>query len=278
MTHSEMVRTGTRLLEEAGIPAAAYEARELYLRTAGLSLSDYALCRTEEAEAETALRYEERIRRRSDREPLQYITGFAPFYGRDFRVGPGVLIPRFDTETLVSAVLPKLKEGMRILDLCTGSGCVLMTLIMEGPEGLIGTGTDISDEALRYAGLNRDRFGLGVDLLKSDLFESVSGRYDLITANPPYIRTGEIAALDREVRDYEPHLALDGDADGLRFYRRICSLAGQFLKDDGWLAFETGYDEAEDVGKLMKDAGFAGIRVFRDEAGLERAVIGERHV
>ena len=208
------------------------------------------------------------------REPLQYIMGTAPFYGRDFLVQRGVLIPRFDTETLIEAVLPYLKPMMRILDLCTGSGCILLTLLLEGPEGLEGTGSDISEEALYCARKNAEQLHEEAAFVKSDLFESIEGSFDLITANPPYIRSSVIGSLEAEVKEFEPLTALDGSEDGLEFYRRILREAGSHLRDGGRIALEIGFDQGSDVKSIMESEGFRDAAVLKDLAGLDRAVIG----
>lgn len=277
MTVMQLIRAGSSMLAEAGVPGAEHDALELYLHLSGRTLSQYAASLSEEIEEAEEKTYFSLIKRRAGREPLQYITALAPFYGREFYVRPGVLIPRFDTETLVECVLPRLKSGMRLLDLCTGSGCILLTLLLEGPEGLEGCGSDLSEEALSCAEENAARLQVPAVFVKSDLFGRITGRYDIITANPPYIRSGEIGLLDPEVRDYEPRLALDGSGDGLAFYRRICAEAGRFLKEGGTLAFETGADETEAVRELMQENGFSETEIHRDLSGLGRVVIGVRY-
>ena len=237
-------------------------------------MTTYILRQGEEAPEETAEKYRELIARREAREPLQYITGTAPFFGREFRVRPGVLIPRFDTETLVEALLPRLLPGMRLLDLCTGSGCVLISLLLSGPGGLSGTGTDVSVEALAVAQENAELLGADAEFVRADLFPDDGKTYDLISANPPYIRSELIPGLDPEVSVHEPRLALDGGADGLDFYRRITAEVPGRLADGGVLGVEIGYDQAEDVVERMKNAGFTQIAIHRDLGWNTRAVTG----
>lgn len=275
---AELVKRGTQRLAKYDIPGARHDARALFLYVSGFTLAQYAARTTDFADADTAARYLRAVERRAAGEPLQYITGEAPFYGRDFIVNENVLIPRFDTETLVDAALPYLSGGERILDLCTGSGCILITLMLEGPPGLAGTGSDISPGALACARANAERYGAAADFVLSDVFENVSGRYDLITANPPYIRSGDIEGLDREVRDHEPALALDGGEDGLIFYRNIAKGAREHLTEKGVLAFEAGFDQAEDVADILNENKFTDIRILRDQAGRDRVIIGVRDV
>lgn len=274
MTGRALVREGEEVLAAAGVKEPGYDARALFLFAAQLTLTDYVRSADGEVPEEVRAAFSSYCARRAEGEPLQYITGSAPFYGRDFYVDEGVLIPRFDTETLIEAVLPRMKRGMRVLDLCTGSGCIPVTLALEGPGETEVTGSDISEAALRVAGINASRLGADVRFIRSDLFLQISGRYDIITANPPYIRSADIDRLDKEVRLYEPRTALDGSEDGLLFYRRIAGDAGAHLVPGGLLAFEIGADQAEDVRAVMKDSGFCDLTVFKDLAGLDRVVLG----
>ncbi len=277
MTYLELYREGCRELTEQGIENAEYDARELLLWAFSLDLNTYLLKRGEEAEALDRIEaFRGAIKRRKAHEPLQYITNRADFYGRAFLVEPGVLIPRYDTETLIEACLPYLREGSRILDVCTGSGCILLTLLLEGQTGIEGIGVDISDTAIAVARENAARLGVqSAELLKSDLFEAVEGQFDLIVSNPPYIRSDVIPTLSEEVREFEPHLALDGTEDGLAFYRRITEEAPQYLKAGACLAFEIGYDQGEAVAQLMQDHGFTEVRCLRDLGQLDRVVMGK---
>ena len=274
MTGRALVREGEEVLAAAGVKEPGYDARALFLFAAQLTLTDYVRSADGEVPEEVRAAFLLFCKRRAEGEPLQYITGSAPFYGRDFYVDEGVLIPRFDTETLIEAVLPRMKRGMRVLDLCTGSGCIPVTLALEGPGETEVNGSDISEAALQVAGINASRLGAEVRFIRSDLFLQISGRYDIITANPPYIRSADIDRLDKEVRLYEPRTALDGSEDGLLFYRRIAGDAGAHLVPGGLLAFETGADQAEDVRAVMRDSGFCDLTVFKDLAGLDRVVLG----
>ncbi len=276
MTWRELLGKGTAALRGAGIPDAEYDARELLFRASGLTMTTYALRSREEVPEGAAGEYPALIRRRAERIPLQRILGTASFYGREFAVRDGVLIPRFDTETLVEGLIPRLRPGMKLLDLCTGSGCILISLLLEGPEGMTGAGGDISPEAVAAASENAAKLGADAVFVQSDLFEKFGETYDLITANPPYIRSGEIDGLEPEVSGHEPRAALDGGGDGLEFYRRIVGEAPDHLNEGGLLGLEIGYDQAQDVSELMERNGFGSISVKRDLGWNTRAVIGTR--
>ncbi len=274
MTWRELFAEGKRRLEASGNEDSFYDARALLQFVSGMTMTDYPLRAGEEAGERDICAFRKAVSRRCAHEPLQYITGYAPFFGRDFLVRPGVLIPRFDTETLIETVLPHLRSGMHLLDLCTGSGCILLTLLLEGPSGVSGTGADISAEALAVARENAERFHVEAGLVRSNLYSNIHGLYDIITANPPYIRTRVIDTLAPEVRDHEPRLALDGEEDGLAFYRRITEGAPAVLKAGGMLAFEIGYDQAESVTEIMEDGGFQRVTVVKDLAGNPRVASG----
>ena len=196
--------------------------------------------------------------------------------GLTFAVNENVLIPRQDTEILVEEILPYLTSGVRILDMCTGSGCILISLLHYSLWAE-GVGADLSAGALQVARKNAEVLlsqERKVSFVESDLFEKVEGRYDIIVSNPPYIQTEVIKGLMPEVRDHEPMMALDGTEDGLYFYRRIVEESKEFLRKEGRLFFEIGYDQAEDVKKLMETAGFTDVTVVKDFAGLDRVVHG----
>lgn len=280
MTYRSLVTEGGKLLQAAGVAEAELDAWYLleYLRKERGSRSDrqwYLLCREEEADMEEEEGYRELIGRRAKRIPLQQITGEQEFMGFPFLVNEHVLIPRQDTETLVEEAMEKSRKGDRVLDMCTGSGCILLSLLKLVPE-LSGTGADISQEALKVAVENGKRLQTEASFLESDLFEKVEGVFDLIVSNPPYIASDEIGTLMEEVRDHEPIGALDGSADGLAFYRRLVQEGKDHLKSGGWMLFEIGCTQAEAVMELLKKGGFQEIYVKKDLAGLDRVVGGRK--
>lgn len=280
MTISQLVSEGAGALDRASVPGAAYDARHLALFLKKWTFTEYSLKRNEDVDEAFLSTYRELIEKRAERIPLQYIMGTAPFFGHDFYVTPDVLIPRFDTENLVEAALSALKqkrgEEQRVLDLCTGSGCVPISIMLEGIEGVICTGTDVSERALEVARRNAEHFHVQVNFFKSDLFEEVDGEYAIITSNPPYIRPEEIAALDPEVRDHEPRLALDGGPDGLFFYRKIFTEAPKHLMEGGRLMMEIGADQRKDVQMLALEAGFDECHFCKDLSGHDRVAIARK--
>lgn len=278
MNWQELKRSGTANLKEHHIDNAIYDAAELLYSVSGLTPTTYPLHMYEDVPERTAQRYRSMISRRASHEPLQYITGTAWFYGEAFRVEPGVLIPRYDTETLIEALLPDLRENALLLDLCCGSGCILTTLLLNGPESVRGTASDISDAALRVTRKNLAKFGLAsrTEVVKSDLFSALSGTYDIIASNPPYIPETEISKLQSEVRDFEPETALNGGRDGLVFYRRITETAPDFLRSGGTLAVEIGYDQGTDVAGIFRQNGFQDVSVRQDLSGRDRVVLGKK--
>lgn len=272
MNYRKLYETGKDRLEKAGIQEAALDARlllEEVCRTDRNTLlvhGDRAV--TEEEETQFRIF----IERRSTHEPLQQITGWQEFMGLRFSVTEDVLVPRQDTETLVEEVMRYLRDGMEILDVCTGSGCILLSLLRYS-NGCRGVGCDISEKALAVAGQNAKELGISAQFVQSDLFESIEGRFEYIVSNPPYIRKDMIPTLMEEVRDHEPLIALDGGEDGLDFYRKITREATEHLYSGGMLFFEIGYDQGEAVSALMKEH-FAEVRVIQDLAGLDRVVSG----
>ncbi len=280
MNLREALKAGEKTLAEAGIADASTDARLLLWKAAGITLTEYALDPFREMGEEEVREYLELIGRRKKRIPLQHLTGEQEFMGLSFQVNRDVLIPRQDTELLAEEALKLLKPGMHVLDLCTGSGCIIISLERIGKErGLADetgsfTGSDISPGAVRTAMANAARHQARALFTESDLFEKLEGGYDMIISNPPYIRTAVLEELEEEVRCHDPLLALDGKEDGLHFYRRIIREAEGHLNPGGWLLFEIGYDQREAVTELMKQQGYRQIQVKKDLAGLDRVVIG----
>ena len=264
---------GIQRLEAAYVPDPDVDAAALLTLVTGKTRAQQFLRKDELLSKEEEERYFSLIERRCERIPLQHITGEQEFMGLPFYVNGHVLIPRQDTETLVETALKALNPGDRILDVCTGSGCILISLLkLHGY--LSGEGIDISEEALSVARRNAKRNEVKADFFQSDLFTNVTQKYDAILSNPPYIPRGVIPHLMPEVRDHDPRLALDGGEDGLDFYRRITKEAPAHLYRKGQLFFEVGVGEAEAVSALMEDAGFSEIRVKKDYSGNDRVVYG----
>lgn len=271
----EASRWAVKYLQEHDVAEAELDAWYLLESVTGMSRTDFLMRRGDpftEEQLPQLERFQELVERRGERIPLSYLTGWRYFCGMEFAVNEAVLIPRQDTECLVEALLPQAK-GADILDMCTGSGCIAISLAVLGKAAAV-TGVDISESALAVAGRNGERLAPEVRFLRSDLFEQVEGRYDIIVSNPPYIQSEVIETLEPEVRDHEPRLALDGTADGLYFYRRIVEEAPLYLREGGTLAFEIGYDQGSDVAALMEEKGFRDVMVKPDLAGLDRIVLG----
>lgn len=290
MTYKEACEKGSAILEKAGVPEAVLDARLLLEHVSGTDRNFLLAHGDSVVEPEKQTQFFTLVEKRSGRIPLQQLTGVQYFMGLEFQLDENVLIPRQDTEILVEEVLRYLHDGMRVLDMCTGSGCILISLLRY-TNNCRGLGVDISPKALKVAQENAMRL-LGeadgseadsmelkltkdrVCFVESDLFEKVEGTFDVIVSNPPYIPSGEIGELMPEVRDHEPRIALDGSEDGLCFYRRIIGDCKAHLAGGGMLFFEIGYDQGEAVSKLMEQAGFLEVQVVKDYSGLDRVVSG----
>lgn len=274
MTYREAVEFGTKCLTDAGVPDAALDAWYLLQMVCRIERSYYYVHGEEDITQDAQKEYEIAIQKRAEHIPLQYIIGEQEFMGLRFKVNSNVLIPRQDTETLVEQVLKIVKPGMKVLDLCTGSGCVLISVLKNAPE-LTGMGSDISQTALLVAKENAKLHEVDAEWVRSDLFDNITETFDVIMANPPYIPTGEILSLMPEVRDFEPENALDGGADGLDFYRKIAGQVKDYLNPGGYVYMEIGYDQGEAVSELMRNAGFTEVEVIKDLARNDRVVKGK---
>lgn len=315
LTYQELYQWGTDQLAQAKIPEYKQEARLLLEWCCDTDRNTLLAHGDRRISAQEYGKYTDCIARRKEHVPLQHITGEQNFMGLTFAVNEKVLIPRQDTEVLVEEVMRYLHDGMRLLDLCTGSGCILLSLLHYSND-CTGVGADLSEEALQVARENERRIlgtracGLqsagdgaameqwrcqspgaeektadevghiarqSVTWIQSDLFERLDSceKFDIIVSNPPYIRTDVINTLMPEVKEHEPYLALDGREDGLYFYREIIVQAGAYLKREGMLFFEIGYDQGEEVRRLMEEAGYRDVKVVKDYAGLDRVVSGE---
>ncbi len=283
MQYGKLYEEGTRILADAGIEEreAKLDARFLLEHVCGTTLQTLLLNKERPVSAEEEGAYRELIAQRRERVPLSYITGKRDFMGLTFEVTRDVLIPEQDTENLAEEIMRHLCGGERILDLCTGSGCILLSLLSYS-NGTTGVGTDLSGKALEIAARNAERLGLleRTAWRQGDLFDAVGSdeRFDLIVSNPPYIRSEVIPSLAAEVSVYEPRLALDGGEDGLYFYRKIIPGSVSFLVTGGMLFLEIGSDQAEEVSALMRNAGFYEVRTIRDYGGNDRIVCGIKSI
>lgn len=273
MAPALLLRETAKRLRNAGIPDPETDGALLLSFLCGKA--PLALRLDTETELPAALldRFEALVTRRLSREPLQYITGEAPFLGRIFRVDPRVLIPRPETEGLCRAVLEAYPDGASadVLDLCCGSGCIGLSLASERPSFRVAL-SDISEDALAVTALNAERLSVQVSLHRGDLAAGLpAASFDCIVSNPPYIPSADCGTLQPEVL-CEPRLALDGGVDGLVFYRRIAAESSRVLRPGGRLFLEIGYGEADGVSALLASAGFSRISVREDFAGIPRIV------
>lgn len=276
MTYRALWETGRDRLTGAGVEEAGLDARLLLEFVCHTARHDLLAHGEREMEDAQEKRYLKLIEQREKRIPLQHLTGVQEFMGLEFAVNAHVLIPRQDTEVLVEEVMRNLHDGFRILDMCTGSGCILLSLLHYS-NNCSGVGADLSRQALQVAEENAKRLReTGARFVQSDLFEAVEGKFEIIVSNPPYIRSDVIGTLAEEVRLHEPQTALDGGEDGLYFHRKIIGMGREYLCGGGQLFLEIGYDQAEAVAGLMKAAGYRDVEVVKDFAGLDRVVYGSR--
>lgn len=280
MRYRELYQLGVERLEQAGIKEAALDARLLLEYTCGTDRNTLLVHPDMDVPEKQEKDYVNYIETREKRVPLQHITRTQCFMGIDFYVNQDVLIPRQDTEVLVEEVMPHVHDGMRILDVCTGSGCILISLLKYSND-CEGVGVELSEKALDVARKNAESIlgekNMSLSFYQGDLFEALGEgiqKFDIIVSNPPYIPTEDIKDLEPEVAKYDPLMALDGMEDGFFFYRRIIAEAGKYLVRGGKLFFEIGYNQGEAVSKLMENAGFAYIEIKKDYAGLDRVVCG----
>lgn len=269
MTLRTALQQGTEILERAGVADARPSAETLLCHALGRERVYLFSHPEHELTTVEWIHYGRYLHERSSGKPTQYITKRQEFWGRAFRVTPAVLIPRPETEILIEQALLLRPAPHRVLDHCTGSGCVAVTLALE--LGAEVTATDVSVAAVEVARENALALGARVSFLEADLADGVEGPFDLITANPPYVETGEIAGLMREVRDHEPRMALDGGLDGLGVWRRIEPEARRLLTPGGWLLGEFGAGQADAILSLFP-APWQDARIINDLAGLPRAI------
>lgn len=275
MTYRIMCQEAAKKLAEAGIENEKTDSWLLMEYCCGIDRNYYYLHENENMPESDRRKYLDFVEARSSHIPLQYLTGIQEFMGLIFRVNKNVLIPRQDTEILVEQALKVTMDYRKTLDLCTGSGCIAVSLKHFKPLAEISA-SDISVSALSVAKENSRMNDAPVDFIYSDLFENIHETFDTIVSNPPYIPTGVLPDLMPEVRDFEPMRALDGAEDGLYFYRKIIMDASDYLNPGGHLLFEIGDEQGDDVSALLKNAGYGEIEVIQDLANRDRVVKGKR--
>lgn len=283
ISYREAVLSAADRLKKCGVDNPQYDSQELLMSVANMDRMAYLLHHEENIEDKTYAAFEKLVKRRANREPLQHILGYTYFWGRKYLVNENVLIPRQDTEVLVEKALECIDTGDRVLDMCTGSGCIIITLACEKKLSR-AVGVDLSKKALEVAKKNAVNLLADVKWIESDLFQQMDKSietntqanilYDVIVSNPPYIERDVIDTLSDEVRFFDPLMALDGGEDGLVFYRKITEQSVNYLKPGGWLLYEIGSNQSEWVKNIMAANGYEDIRIVKDLAGLCRVVMG----
>ena len=274
MKYIEAFDKYVKLLEEKNFKDAKSDILLLIYEIFDFDFSKWTMYKYDEIEDISKLdKLNEYVEKRLGHMPIQYILNKAYFCGLPLYVNENVLIPRFDTEVLVEEVLAlsKKDKSKRILDMCTGSGAIAIALKKLGGFDRVDA-LDISDNALEVAKRNAKELDLDINFLKSDMFSSLTSeiKYDIIVSNPPYIQSDVVDTLESEVKDFEPRLALDGDADGMKFYKIIAENYENYLADNGVLALEIGYDEADDIRALFEGKN---VVIKKDLANLDRVAI-----
>lgn len=273
-TYRELLRKAGEVLKQHGIADAELDAWYLLAHVFGINRVDYLLNADNTVLESGINQYNQLVERRASHIPLQHLTGTQEFMGLEFEVNEDVLIPRQDTEILVEEVL-KVCEGRRVLDMCTGSGCIIVSLAKFGKISN-AVGVDVSTKALKVASKNSRKHKVNIEFIHSDLFGKVEGVYDIIVSNPPYIPTEEIERLMPEVKIHEPLTALDGSKDGLVFYKRITASLDRYLIKGGFIFYEIGYNQGEEVKNILQEAGYVDVTIKKDLSGLDRVVFGKR--
>ena len=283
MTWQALMKEELERLRQADIPEADSDIRLFAMDVAGCTYSTLILRMGEDATEEQAQKLHAYVTERMTHKPCQYILGTQEFMGMEFATAPEVLIPRPETELLVEQACERLKKliekkrkqtgdrELRVLDMCCGSGCIGISVAKLVPAVAVDL-ADISDAAITLTKKNRERLQADCTVIQTDLFAQIEEKYDMIISNPPYIRTDEIPKLMAEVRDFEPHLALDGKEDGLYFYDKIIREAREYLYEDGYILFEIGQDQLDAVRGFLVENGYVDIEGMKDYAGLDRIV------
>ncbi len=273
MTYQQAYRRVSEGLKQQNITDASSDAWVLMEYITGMDRARYYADGEKEMPPKEESRYMELAKKRAERIPVQHLTGFQNFMGLEFAVNETVLVPRQETEILVEEVQKTVEPGMQVLDICTGSGCIAISLKVLCPQITV-TASDFSKEALQTAKGNARVLGADVAFFQSDMFSGIEGIFDVIVSNPPYIPSKVIEDLEEEVRFHDPRSALDGGVDGLHFYRILASEAPRYLAEGGKIYMEIGHDQGEAVRALLHRAGFREISVQKDLAGLDRVISG----
>lgn len=270
----ELFALGVNRLKKAEIEESELDAWYILEKITGLGRAEYFIHSEDIIEKDKAEEFFRLIERRSKRIPLSYVIGTRDFFGFTFKVNENVLIPEQETEILVEEVI-KHSEGKTVLDMCTGSGCIAISIALFG-KPLKVVASDISEKALEVAVENAKNLEASeISFIQGDMFENVTEKFDIIVSNPPYIETKVIDELMPEVRDYIPRLALDGDEDGLKFYRIISMEAVKKLNKNGRIFYEIGYNQSRAVASILLENGFTDVRVIKDYSGLDRIVMAK---
>lgn len=272
----DIIKKAQNTLEAADIADSQVDSWLLAEFVFGITRVKYYANMQMTVDGRSAEKYNELVNQRAGHIPLQHIIGTQEFMGLTFKVNENVLIPRQDTELLVENVVDYFGNDERtVLDMCTGSGCIAVSIDRLSKNSKV-TAVDISEKALEVAQENNRLNNANVTFIQSDLFTNVTGKYDIIVSNPPYIRTDEIPKLMEEVKSHEPVMALDGMEDGLYFYKKICNEASDYLNDNGKIFFEIGYDQGDDVSEILRQNRFCNIEVLKDLSGNDRVVIARK--
>lgn len=276
MTIRETLLEGIKFLKDLEYTNPIYESRKILAELLEKDLSYLIAHDDEKLNKLIEDKYFNILEKRREGYPLQYILACEDFYGRKFDVLEDVLIPRQDTELSIEVLLDIIKNNKinNMLEIGCGTGIVSITIDLESDIDV--TGLDISPQAIKNTTINKNKFNSNIKIIESDLFDKVNDKFDIIYSNPPYIKTKEIENLQVEVREHEPRLALDGGEDGLVFYRKIVKESIEYLKENGFLVFEIGYDEGNEVLQLMKDK--FNVRIYKDLNNFDRVVVGRLKV
>lgn len=269
-SYKDVLEEGSKYLLDRDIEEGKIDAWYLFSHIFSIDRARYFLINDKEVSEFQYNEYMDLIKIRANHVPLQHILGYTEFMGLKFNVNEYVLIPRQDTEVLVHEVM-KVSEGKNVLDLCTGSGCIIVSLKKLGSINK-AVASDISKEALKLAKENADINDASVTFIESDLFSNIEDKFDIIVSNPPYIPAGDIEKLSIEVKEHEPHLALDGKEDGLYFYRLIAKDVKNYIDKEGYLFIEIGYNQAEDLVSILESEGIKEVEVIKDLVGLDRVI------